>query len=244
MKFWGAFVDSGVDPLFEAQNHESEKEFFGQVALFSGRYAYEKKDFERGNRYIAIAKKDPTQAQDALATQLYYIRTDLKNHADSVTALNRLKELYESDPENDAILDALNSMYDGMKDRAAQHALLDNHLAKYPNSFAALANKGLLAMADNNADKAVEWLRKAAAAKPDNAVIFTYLGICLSSQAATSEDEAKAKEFYKQAIEAFDKAKELDPEKQQANWGYNRYQAYYALYGEDDPRTKEAEYDK
>ena len=171
LKFWGAFVDSGVDPLFEAQNHESEKEFFGQVALFSGRYAYEKKDFERGNRYIAIAKKDPTQAQDALATQLYYIRTDLKNHADSVTALNRLKELYEADPENDAILDALNSMYDGMKDRAAQHALLDNHLAKYPNSFAALANKGLLAMADNNADKAAEWLRKAAAAKPDNAVI-------------------------------------------------------------------------
>ena len=128
-----------------------------------------------------------------------------------------------------------------MKDRAAQHALLDNHLAKYPNSFAALANKGLLAMADNNADKAVEWLRKAAAAKPDNAVIFTYLGICLSSQAATSEDEAKAKEFYKQAIDAFDKAKELDPEKQQANWGYNRYQAYYGLYGEDDARTKAAE---
>ena len=244
LKFWGAFVDSGVDPLFEAQNHESEKEFFGQVALFSGRYAYEKKDFERGNRYIAIAKKDPTQAQDALATQLYYIRTDLKNHADSVTALNRLKELYESDPENDAILDALNSMYDGMKDRAAQHALLDNHLAKYPNSFAALANKGLLAMADNNADKAAEWLRKAAAAKPDNAVIFTYLGICLSSQAATSEDEAKAKEFYKQAIDAFDKAKELDPEKQQANWGYNRYQAYYGLYGEDDARTKAAEADR
>ena len=163
---------------------------------------------------------------------------------DSVTALNRLKELYESDPENDAILDALNSMYDGMKDRAAQHALLDNHLAKYPNSFAALANKGLLAMADNNADKAAEWLRKAAAAKPDNAVIFTYLGICLSSQAATSEDEAKAKEFYKQAIEAFDKAKELDPEKQQANWGYNRYQAYYGLYGEDDARTKAAEADR
>ena len=244
LKFWGAFVDSGADPLFAAQNHEAEKEYFGQVALFSGRYAYEKKDFERGDRYIAIARQDPTQEKDALATQLWYTRTGLTNHADSVAATNRLKALYEAEPQNDALLDALYSMYDGARDKAAQVALLDNHLAKYPNSFAALANKGLMAMADNDAVKAVDWLNKAAAAKPDNAVIYTYLGICLSSQAATTEDAAKSKDFYKQAIDAFDKAKELDPEKKMANWGYNRYQAYYGLYGEEDPRTKAAEADR
>ena len=244
LKFWGAFVDSGTDPLFAAQNHEAEKEYFGQVALFSGRYAYEKKDFERGDRYIAIARQDPTQEKDALATQLWYTRTGLTNHADSVAATNRLKALYEAEPQNDALLDALYSMYDGARDKAAQVALLDNHLAKYPNSFAALANKGLMAMADNDAVKAVEWLNKAAAAKPDNAVIYTYLGICLSSQAATTEDAAKSKDFYKQAIDAFDKAKELDPDKRMANWGYNRYQAYYGLYGEEDPRTKAAEADR
>ena len=244
LKYWGAFVDSGTDPLFDAQNHEPEKEYFGQVALFSGRYAYEAKDMDRGDRYIAIAKKDPTQEKDALATQLYYIRTGLTSHADSVAATNRLKALYEADPENDALLDALYSMYDGARDKAAQNALLDNHLAKYPNSFAALANKGLMAMGENNAEKGAEWLKKAAAARPDNAVIYTYLGICLSSLAATTEDSAKSKDYYKQAIDAFDKAKELDPDKQMANWGYNRYQAYYGLYGEDDPRTKAAEADR
>ena len=241
LKYWGAFVDSGTNPLFDAQNHEPEKEYFGQVALFSGRYAYEAKDMDRGDRYIAIAKKDPTQEKDALATQLYYIRTGLTSHADSVAATNRLKALYEADPENDALLDALYSMYDGARDKAAQNALLDNHLAKYPNSFAALANKGLMAMGENNAEKGAEWLKKAAAARPDNAVIYTYLGICLSSLAATTEDSAKSKDYYKQA---FDKAKELDPDKQMANWGYNRYQAYYGLYGEDDPRTKAAEADR
>ena len=101
-----------------------------------------------------------------------------------------------------------------------------------------------MAMSENNAEQGAEWLRKAAAAKPDNAVVFTYLGICLSSLAATTEDAAKSKDYYKQAIEAFDKAKELDPDKQMANWGYNRYQAYYGLYGEDDPRTKAAEADR
>jgi hypothetical protein len=244
LKYWGAFVDSGTNPLFDAQNHEPEKEYFGQVALFSGRYAYEAKDMDRGDRYIAIAKKDPTQEKDALATQLYYIRTGLTSHADSVAATNRLKALYEAEPENDALLDALYSMYDGARDKAAQNALLDNHLAKYPNSFAALANKGLMAMGENNAEKGAEWLKKAAAARPDNAVIYTYLGICLSSLAATTEDGAKSKDYYKQAIDAFDKAKELDPDKQMSNWGYNRYQAYYGLYGEDDPRTKAAEADR
>ena len=244
LKYWGAFVDSGVEPLFAAMNHEPEKEYFGQVAFFSGRYAYEAKDMDRANRYFEIAKKDPTQKEDALNFQLYALRTGLKNHADSVASINALKAMYEAEPENDAILDALYGMYDGLKDKAAQVALLDNHLAKYPNSFAALANKGLMAMGENDAVKGAEWLRKAAAAKPDNAVIYTYLGICLSSLAATTEDNAKIKDYYKQAIEAFDKAKELDPEKRMANWGYNRYQAYYGLYGEDDARTKAAEADR
>ena len=244
LKYWGAFVDSGTNPLFDAQNHEAEKEYFGQVALFAGRYAYEAKDNARGDRYIAIAKQDPSQVKDAYATQLYYIRHNLTNHADTVAAINRLKELYAAEPENDAIIDALYTMYDGQRDRKAQNDLLDQHLAKFPTSFVALANKGILAMGENNAEKGAEWLRKAAEAKPDNPVVFTYLGICLSSLAATTEDGAKSKDYYKQAIEAFDKAKELDPDKQMSNWGYNRYQAYYGLYGEDDPRTKAAEADR
>ena len=38
-----------------------------------------------------------------------------------------------------------------------------------------------------------------------------------------------------------DKAKELDPEKSQANWGYTRYQAYYGYYGPTAAETKKAE---
>lgn len=244
LRYWGTFVDASANPLFATQDHKPESEYIGQVAFFAGRYAFEAKDMDRANRYFEVAKQDPQQKADAVNFQLFAMRSNLKSHADSVNFVNQVKVMYEAEPENDVFLDQLYTMYDGMKDRAAQTALLDNHLAKFPTSYTALANKGFMAMNDNNAQEAADWLKKAADAKNDNPVIFTYLGICLNSLAATTEDAAKSKDYYQQAIAAFDRAKELDPDKRNANWGYNRYQAYYGLYGADDPKTQAAEADK
>ena len=244
LKYWGAFTDSANDPMFASQDHKPEAEYAGQVAYFAGRYAFEAKDFARADRYLEAAMKDPSQRADAENYRLWAMRSNLKTHEDSVACINQLKALYEKEPNNDTVLDVLNSMYDSMKDRKAQTALLDGHLAKFPNSFAALAGKGLMAMSANDAPQAIEWLKKASAAKPDNAVIYTYLGICYNQQGATTEDPAKRKEFFRNAVEVFDKAKQYDPNRQMSNWGYPRYQAYYALYGDNDPRTKAAEADK
>lgn len=243
LKYWGTFVDAGEAPFFAAQNHDAEKEYIGQVAFFAGRYAYQAGQMDRANRYFEVAKRDPQQKQDAINFQLYAMRQNLKTREDSLGYVSQLKQMYEAEPENDVILDGLNAMYEGMKDRAAQTALLDNHLAKYPNSFTALADKGLMAMNDNNAEEAAKWLRKATEAKPDNAVVWTYLGVCLNALAANAADNASGQKIFDEAIVAFDKAKQLDPDKAQANWGYNRYQAYYGRYGADDPKTKQAEAD-
>ena len=242
LKYWGMFTDSAADPYFAAMDKTPEKDYAGQVAFFAGRYAYDAKDMARANKYFEIAKQDPTQKADAQNFQLYAMRSSLKNHADSLAFVDQLKKMYDAEPENEVIVDAINGMYEGL-DKTAQKDFLNQHLQKFPNSFTALANMGLMAVNANNAEEGAMWLRKAAAVKPDNAVVYTYLGACLSVQAANSEDAAKSKELYKQAIEAFDKAKELDPDKQMANWGYNRYQAYYGLYGADDPKTKAAEAD-
>ena len=242
LKFWGMFTDSSVEPTFAAMDKTPEKEYAGQVAFFAGRYAYDAKDMARANRYFEIAKKDPTQKQEAENFQLFAMRSNLKNHADSLAFVDQLKQMYAAEPENEVIVDAINGMYEGL-DKKAQGEFLDQHLAKYPTSFTALANKGLMAVNANNAEEGAKWLRKASEAKPDNAVVFTYLGACLSVQAANTDDTAKRNDLYKQAIDAFDRAKELDPTRAQANWGYNRYQAYYGLYGADDPKTKAAEAD-
>lgn len=93
------------------------------------------------------------------------------------------------------------------------------------------------------ASEAIEYLKKAFEVKPDNAVIATYTGTAYSVFAQDTEDAAKKKELYKEAIKYFDKAKELDPDRMQSNWGYNRYNAYYNYYGENAPETKQAEAD-
>ncbi len=243
LKYWGTFVDAGEAPFFAAQDHNAEKDYVGQVAFFAGRYAFQANEIERANKYFEVAKRDPQQKADAVNFQLYAMRQQLKTREDSLGYVNQLKQMYEQEPENDVILDGINAMYEGMKDKAAQTAFLDAHLAKYPNSFTALANKGLMAVNENNAEEGAKWLRKASEAKPDNAVVWTYLGACLSVLAANAADNATAQKQYDEAIAAFDKAKELDPTRELANWGYNRYQAYYGRYGADDPKTKQAEAD-
>lgn len=244
LKYWGAFVDSSVDPLFAEQNHEAEKAFFGQVAYFAGRYAFEAKDMERANKYLDIAMKDPEQKDEALNYKIFAAGSDLKSKADSLQYVEQLKTLYAEHPENDIILDKLFTTYGGMNDKAAQTALLDNHLQKYPTNSIALANKGMMAINNNDAAEGAKWLKKATEANPENAVIQFYLGVCLNAQGAEADDATQRKSFFQEAVKAFDKAKEIDPNKDQVNWGYNRYQAYYNLYGEDASETKQAELDK
>ena len=241
LKYWGAFLDSSADPLFASQEHESQKAYFGQVAFFAGRYAAQAKDMTRANKYLDMAMEDPEQKTEALNLKLYLGRSELKTKQDSLQYIETLKDLYVKNPENAVVLDGLYIMYGEMKDSKAQDALLDNHLAKYPNDFTALADKGMLLAIDDNDPKAgAEWLRKAIAVNDKNAVVQYYLGTCLIVQAGNTEDTNARKALFQEAVKALDAAKEIDPDKAQVRWGYNRYQAYYGLYGADDPKTKAA----
>ena len=106
-----------------------------------------------------------------------------------------------------------------------------------------MAKYNIVEIKEKKAAEAVKYLKKAYEVKSDNAVIATYAGTAYSVQAQETEDPAQKKALYKQAIELYDKAKELDPDRLQSNWGYNRYNAYYNYYGEDAPETKQAEAD-
>ena len=244
LKYWGAFLDTDSEPLFagvDAKQKDGEKEYIGQVALFAARYAYQAKDAARCEKYCDIAMKSEKEAKDALNLKLYVMKDGLKTHADSLAYVDKLKGLYAQDENNDVILDGLNSMYSSMKMEKEQEALLNAAIAKNPSNFVALANLGMMYIQKNDADNAIKNLKLALAAKPDNVTVLTYLGACYNSKAGALQDPNGRKVVYKEAVKVLDKAKELDPEKAQANWGYTRYQAYYGYYGPNAAETKQAE---
>ena len=244
LKYWGAFLDTDSEPLFagiDAKQKDGEKEYIGQVALFAARYAYQAKDAARCEKYCDIAMKSEKEAKDALNLKLYVMKDGLKTHADSLAYVDKLKGLYAQDENNEVILDGLNSMYSSMKMEKEQEALLNAAIAKNPSNFVALANLGMMYIQKNDAENAIKNLKQALAAKPDNVTVMTYLGACYNSKAGALQDPNGRKVVYKEAIKVLDKAKELDPEKAQANWGYTRYQAYYGYYGPTAAETKKAE---
>lgn len=244
LKYWGTFVDSRTEPLFAAMDKAPEQSYIGQVAFFAGRYAYQAKQMERANKYFDEAMKDPEQKKDALNFKLYAMKSQLKTRQDSLNFAEQLKPLLEENPDNDAIIDGLYSMYDGMKMKAEQKSLLEGILAKNPQNFVALADMGIMHIGENDYNAAIPFLRKAIAVKDDNASVLYYLAtsLCiLAQEEKTTPDQKKA--YYKEAVELYDKCKAVDPGMQQIKWGYNRFNAYYNHYGPEAPETKQAEAD-
>ncbi len=244
LKYWGTFVDSRVDPLFAAMDKKPEEAFIGQVALFAGRYAYQAKQMDRASKYFDEAMKDPEQKKEALSFKLYALQSQLQSRQDSLNYIDQLKALYVDNADNEAIINGLYTMYDGLKMKAEQKSLLEGILARDPNSFIALADMGIMYIGENNYKDAVPYLRKAIAINAENPSVFYYLGtsLCILAQDEKTTPEEK-KNFYKEAVEIYDKCKQLDPGMQQIKWGYNRFNAYYNYYGPDAAQTKQAEAD-
>ena len=239
-KYWQLFAESDAAPMFKDQNRDHQKPFFGQVARFAAIFAYQDKDMQKALELADIAMKDPEEYENALNLKLEILGDGLKTKDDSIKYVNNLKTIYAEHKVN-GVMEKLYNVMLGLGQTAEADKLLDDALAADPNNFVALADKGLSLLQAQKASEAVTYLKKAFEVKPDNAVIATYAGTGFSVQAQETEDPAKKKELYKQAIEMFDKAKELDPDMLQAKWGYNRYNAYYNYYGADAPETKQAE---
>ena len=247
LKYWGTFLDSDDNPIFAASKAQ-EAQFIGQVAYYSAQFANQAKQYERAEKYADIAMKDEAMREKAQTFKYAMAQGNLKTHEDSVKYVNTIKELYQREPDNEMAFGTLCNMYNELNMNAELKALIDDKLAKDPNNHTAWALKGQSLMnqnttADNpNWDECIEAFKKAIEIDGTNPVILTYLGYSINSKAAqVNGDRAAQKALYKEAMGYLERAKEIDPNRERANWAYPLYQCYYLVYAASDPRTLEME---
>lgn len=247
LKYWGTFLDSDDNPIFAASKAQ-EAQFIGQVAYYSAQFANQAKQYERAEKYADIAMKDEAMREKAQTFKYAMAQRNLKTHEDSVKYVNTIKELYQREPDNEMAFGTLCNMYNELNMNAELKALIDDKLAKDPNNHTAWALKGQSLMnqnttADNpNWDECIEAFKKAIEIDGTNPVILTYLGYSINSKAAqVNGDRTAQKALYKEAMGYLERAKEIDPNRERANWAYPLYQCYYLVYAASDPRTLEME---
>lgn len=247
LKYWGTFLDSDDNPIFAASKAQ-EAQFIGQVAYYSAQFANQAKQYERAEKYADIAMKDEAMREKAQTFKYAMAQRNLKTHEDSVKYVKTIKELYQREPDNEMAFGTLCNMYNELSMNAELKALIDDKLAKDPNNHTAWALKGQSLMnqnttADNpNWDECIEAFKKAIEIDGTNPVILTYLGYSINSKAAqVNGDRAAQKALYKEAMGYLERAKEIDPNRERANWAYPLYQCYYLVYAASDPRTLEME---
>ena len=246
LKFWGLYTATADTPLFADMSNKQPDQYVGQVAGFAARYAIQDKDYATADKYLDVALKyagdNKDDYKDALGLKFYIAQQQLKTKEDSLGYVNKLKEYYAKDPSNDMIMGTLANMYTSLNMKDDMKKLIDSRLAADPNSAMAWTLKGQAEMNASQWDDAIASFKKAIALDDKNVIVLTYLGFCINSKAAAINNDVPAqKVLYKESMGYLEKAKELDPNREKANWSYPLYQCYYVNYGAADQRTKDLE---
>ncbi len=247
LKYWGYFLDTDDNPVFAAQK-ESEKQYIGQVAYYSALYANQAEQYDRAARYADIAMQDEEMHDQAQTFKFAMAQRNLKTHEDSVKYTAQVKEMYEREPSNEMAFGTLCNMYTGLGMLPELDAVLADKISRDPQNFTAWALKGQTLMNRNTTQDNPDWtecidaFKKAVEIDGTNPVVLTYLGFCINAKASAIEnDRAGQKELYRESMGYLEQAKDLDPNREKANWAYPLYQCYYLVYAASDPRTIEME---
>lgn len=247
LKYWGTFLDTDDNPVFQSSK-EQEKGFLGQVAYYAAQYANQAQQYEKAEKYIDIAIQDESVRKEAQTFKFAIAQRNLKTRTDSLNYIKTIKELYDKEPANEMAFGTLCNMYSSLGLTAELDAVIADKISKDPNNFTAWALKGQTLMNRNsiaenpNWDECIEALRKAVQIDNTNPVVLTYLGFSINAKASQINGDRNAqKELYKESLGYLEKAKEVDPEREKANWAYPLYQCYYLVYAANDPRTLEME---
>jgi tetratricopeptide (TPR) repeat protein len=242
LKYWGTFLDTEDCDLLKSIDKSNESGYLGQVAYFTALYANQNKQIDRALKYLEIAMNDPEQAKEAQNMKFTIGQQNLKTQADTLKFIDELKAFYANNSDSEAAFGTLCNLYSQMNKKDEVMKLVNDKISRDPNNGTAWALKGQSEMNEQKYEEAIESFKKSVEIDGTNAVVLTYLGFCMNSKAAGIEGNIPAqKALYKESMTYLERAKELDPNRDKANWAYPLYQCYYINYSANDPRTKELE---
>ncbi len=252
-KCLATYVDSESYPLFDEINKEAD-ETLAQIAFYAARDAYLAKDYANAEKYADIAMKDEAMAKDGMQIKLAVMQSELNTHQDSINYVNKLKEIYASDENNEMIFSTLCQMLIAVNDNEGMNQLVQDKLAKDPNNYTALVVKGQANYESHKWDEAIADFSKAATLQDDNVPVIALIGnaymykakdmaeVAQNAGNMSKDQENEIIGIYEQAITWLDKAKDLDITKEfKSYWAYPLYNCCYIVYGEDDAKTTAAQ---
>lgn len=251
--YYKLYVESGVAPMFEESVKDGKDQNLGQVARVAAVMAYQRKDYVSAEKYVDIAMKDPEMVKEATNLKLAILGAQLDTKEDSLKYVQKLEDIYAADNNNDAVLSTLCTFYESIGQKDKILPLIDKKIAADPNNFTALALKGDMLMRSEKLDDAAEILKKALTVCPaeSKVALNAAVGDCYFFKAQERVNNYKGQlapatkqvfaDVFKQAIEYYENARDLDVDKvEKSKYAYRLYGAYDFVYGSDDAKTKEA----
>ncbi|MDD7257524.1 MAG: hypothetical protein PUH24_04495 [Prevotellaceae bacterium] len=228
---FGTFVTSKQMPLFEGLPKE---DYYNQIAYYASLAAYNNKNYPAASKYADLCLNDTALANDAMDVKILSMKSLLKTKEDSVNYANEIKTIYDKDPSNERMFSLLVEYYQASGNKDVKKALIEKQVSTYPSKMS-WALKGESEMGDQKWADAIVSYKKSLELDPDFIQVRFNLALCQNNQAITLKDAnggvlaAESKTLLQSSIENLEKVKEKDPNREQVNWVYTMYQAYYLL---------------
>lgn len=242
LEYWGAYIDSKNDPLFEGVDFSDDKNY-SEICYYAALTAYQAKDYATAQKYAKMAAEDPAKAADANEILLFSQKETCKTAADTVNYVNTLKDLHTKNPADEKVFGLLVDYYANSPKKDEAKAFAAAEVASNPNSKMAHALMGQLEMEAKNWDVAYNCFYKAQEIDPEFILCSYNAGVCLISKAQGMNDQladkrtgnlsadnlAKIQDVMKQALPLLEKCRAKDADQLTVRWAYPLYQVYYAL---------------
>ncbi len=235
--YMALYVNSGNSSLFKEVAGKKDPNM-GSVARLCTALLYQKGKYAEAIPYGEIAMADSTSRADVEPYYLACLEKQLKTKQDTLNYIQKLKEI---DPKKNFA--RMMSLYNSVGETELANKLLDEEIARNPTNKMAYAVKGENAMSNRDYDTAIANFKKVVELDPSFTAVWFNLGVCTSQKGfdlnekytdkqgrMPKEKAAEVNAVLKEAIVAYEKVRELDPNHEQiSNWPVQLRMLYNAV---------------